>query len=416
MLMGKECKRILFSKVYFIFVVLLFAFYLSQLPNDLSIHGAEVAPEPGMADYGYTIREEPDVLMPEALSSLVNEYLNNTYTTYPTGFIKMVHLKDSDRERIRMIIAKITGLDPEAVDHLSDNVILGSYEDEIYDDEHYIYDLSELQILVSYEDFLALMDEADQIIGGGSHYARESIVQEFSWVPMTYEEAKAEYDSLVIDDKVTNGYARLFCDYHGIALALLPVFIVAVYWTADKRGRMQQIIYSRQISSFRIVITRFVAMVIMMLIPVMATAFWTDMIMAIYYPGMDMDHLAMYKYTLLWLLPTIIAVTGIDILVTEIFSGIVAVLLQFAWSFACVMRVDLSGDIGLFQLVVRHNTPYERELFLSQIDTFIQNRIFFTILGIVAALLTVIVYRLKREGKYHGLGLFDKLSARKSKS
>ena len=42
---------------------------------------------------------------------------------------------------------------------------------------------------------------------------------------MTYEQALLEYDNILYKDKVSGAYARLFCDYIGIILGLLPVFL-----------------------------------------------------------------------------------------------------------------------------------------------------------------------------------------------
>ena len=40
-----------------------------------------------------------------------------------------------------------------------------------------------------------------------------------------YEEALKQFESAKNQDNVTGGYARLFCDYMGIVLALFSVFI-----------------------------------------------------------------------------------------------------------------------------------------------------------------------------------------------
>jgi divalent metal cation (Fe/Co/Zn/Cd) transporter len=112
----------------------------------------------------------------------------------------------------------------------------------------------------------------------------------------------------------------------------------------------------------------------------------------------------------------ILAVTGIDMLITEIFSGIAAVLVQFIWWFHTLMTLPLVSKISLFQIVIRHNTAMERQAFMSQWDMFLQNRCFFTAVGIVCALLTVLVYKYKREGKFHGLRVLDKLFARKHRA
>lgn len=46
----------------------------------------------------------------------------------------------------------------------------------------------------------------------------------FGMSEMNYEEALKEYNQTINQDKVTGGFARLFCDYMGLALGLYPVF------------------------------------------------------------------------------------------------------------------------------------------------------------------------------------------------
>ena len=39
----------------------------------------------------------------------------------------------------------------------------------------------------------------------------------------TYEQAKEEFDALCTQDRFTRAYMRMFCDYAGIVLAILPI-------------------------------------------------------------------------------------------------------------------------------------------------------------------------------------------------
>ena len=62
-------------------------------------------------------------------------------------------------------------------------------------------------------------------------------------------ELKEEYDNLVEKDGYTGGYLRLFCDYMGIIVAILPVFVVATRSLRDKRAKMKDLVYTRKVSS-----------------------------------------------------------------------------------------------------------------------------------------------------------------------
>lgn len=410
MLFWKECRRILLSVVYILYFIMVLFVFTSQVEGDIAVIGP---PEPGRPEYGRTVREDPEILMPAAAVSLLNDYLNNNYVTYPIGFIRYVHLKDKDAEKMGILLEMMTGMDIGELEKLRFR------EPEYAAEDYNGYTLDvPVDPSLSYEDFLTLMDEADSILGGGSSYARENIARKFSTVPMTYEEAKAEYDSFITDDKVTNGYARLFCDYHGIFLVLLPAFVIAVFCTADRRGRMEELIYARRISSAKLVLTRYAALLCMLFLPVLVTAVWADIQAAQAYPDTALDRLAMYKYTLIWLVPTLVAVTGINMLVTETFSGISAVVLQFAAWFVSLLTagMELTGTIQRFNIMVRHNSHLEREVFLDQIGTFAFNRCFFTALGLLCAVLTIVVYKRKREGKFHGFRVLGKVLHRQSQN
>lgn len=50
------------------------------------------------------------------------------------------------------------------------------------------------------------------------------------------EEALEEYKAMCKNDKITGAYMRLFCDYAGIMLALLPMFLGVTRCLRDKRA------------------------------------------------------------------------------------------------------------------------------------------------------------------------------------
>ena len=410
MLYTKECKKISRSVIYWIYCAIIILFMWSQfLGEELNSDAFIAEPQPGWQDYGISYTEDPDIIMPAAAEELINDYLNNEYNTYPVGFIHIVHLKSADNEKMCMICEKITGM----TDHELKN-ILGYVGSE--DFVHYPQPDYDIQSRLSYEEFRALLTEADSILGGGSQFAPERLSSEFGAVPKTYEQAKAEYDELAVKDRFSNGYARLFCDYGGIFLSLLPVFVAAALCTSDKRGRMEQLIYAREVSSAKIVLSRFAALVTLLMLPVIVMAVWSYIKIAMIYTVSEIDNLAFFKYTLIWLLPTVIAATGTGMLVTEFFSGIVAVFAQFVWWFASIMTTPIAGKISTFGFVIRHNTVGERDVFMGQMQQFTENRLFFTALGLVCAILSAVVYDLRRGGKFSGIRMSEKMLRRQPQS
>ena len=82
MLFVKECKKVICSLTFVLFVVTVVAMYISQYSNGLR---TVAQPRPGQDDYGVTIREDPQLIMPAAVQSLLGEYLSGSYTAYPIG-------------------------------------------------------------------------------------------------------------------------------------------------------------------------------------------------------------------------------------------------------------------------------------------------------------------------------------------
>ena len=70
------------------------------------------------------------------------------------------------------------------------------------------------------------MGKVSRILGPGSSYTKDRI-KDNGMVEKTYEDALAEYEDLMEKDGFTGGYARMFCDYMGIILGILPVFVTA---------------------------------------------------------------------------------------------------------------------------------------------------------------------------------------------
>ena len=56
---------------------------------------------------------------------------------------------------------------------------------------------------VSYEEFQELMKKQKVIIGTGSNYSMENLLQYYGLAEMTYEEAMNEYEKTIYDDKVS---------------------------------------------------------------------------------------------------------------------------------------------------------------------------------------------------------------------
>lgn len=405
MLFFKECKKILFSLTFIFYCIAVLAMYFSQFHNDI---GRPLErPLPGRENYGTIVREVPEILMPVATASLVREYLSGSFIAYPYGFIKHVRLTEKEKTHMAEIILKVSGITPDQLDSFEDFEQGGYYMDENGYMDYLEPKIPEIRIPdgLTYEDFRELMREADKIIGGGSMYGDGFIVRYFSRIPKTYEDALAEYDQFINEDKITGAYARLYCDYLGILLAILPVFVAASLARLDKKSRMEQLAYARKISSAKLIFTRFLALVAVMLLPLIITAVIAQTKVQGIYPEDAVDSFAFCRCIVLWLVPNILTASAVGMLVTELASGLLAIFLQGVWWITSIFSAigGLTGGVGKFTLVMRHNSLMGHDVFYDQWTNILFNRSFYTVFSLLAILLTAALYEQKRRGMINGL-------------
>ncbi len=416
MLFFKECKKILCSLTFVLYVVVVLAMYGSQFVP--ALESPVAVPQVGEDYYGTTEKDQPEVVMPAAVERLVSEYLKGSYDAYPVGFYKQVKLKEKDTVKMAAIIEELTGLSKEELDGFEGYEMGGLFGGRDADGNEIMYYKApvlpeyELMETVSYERFKELMRQADDIIGGGSKYKEETLLTYFGTVPKTYEEAVADYEELMKGNNLPKSYLRLFSDYAGIALAIIPVFVCVALWQLDKRSRMEALIYSRKISSLKLLIARYGALVCCMAVPVLLTLLHTVIEIAWLYPAMEISFGGAVGMTLLWLLPSITVVTALGAVLTEVVSPLLAIFAQGAWWFLALESSGLVGDITRFCLIVRHNSMGRIATFEAQWESFVWNRCFYLGLSAVLFLFAVLIYEWKRRGRLTGLG-FGKGQGRK---
>ena len=402
MLLGKEIKKAAISITFFVFIIALLAMPLSQDVLNFSNHDVITAPKQG-EDYGIQQKEVPKLIMPAAFNSLYNEFTVNEYIAYPIGFYKNVKLNETDKEKMAEIISTLSGV---PVNDLMTSA--NSIEVTLSDD-------------ISYEEFKECMKQADDLIGGGSNYSENNLLN-YSYVAITYEEAVTNYNLIVNEDKFTGAYARLFCDYIGIILSILPVFIAVAICLKDKRAKMNDLIYVRKNSSFKLILSRYFAVVISVMLPTVILAYISNSTVWGQYSGIALDYLAPLKYALGWLMPSVMIAAAIGMFFTELTGTPIAIAIQGLWWF-----IDLNAGIGrlrgvhtLFELTPRHNSLGNTQIFLDEFHTLVTNRLIIAGAALLLVAVTVIIYEQKRRGKFSGYREIKRqgtsLANRKSKS
>lgn len=392
----KECRQVLKSLVYYIYVAVFVLFITSQLSSEGWEQLKE--PVPGQSYYGETITKDQNLIMEGTLANLVQEVYHNSFATYPMGFYKGVTLTEDEAAAASEILELCTG---KSFQTLAEEMTaqLGLYDPNPSADA--LAAAANYRVPVkdgfTYTAFETAMEDICRLVGRGSSYEKERY-ENSVYVPMTYEQARAEFDTLCREDRLTRACMRLFCDYAGIMLAVLPIFIGVSRVIRDKREKAQQVIFSRPVSSGLIIASRYLASLFLICIPVVITAFWQqrtcyDLARTL---GIRSDSRAFLTVTGVWLLPEIMIVLALSFLITELTDTILAVFIQVAWGIASLFTAStLVGDFG-FKLVARWNTFGQAARFASQEKEFLLNRGCYFLLAIVCVILTIIVYDKKR--------------------
>lgn len=449
----KECKRIAASILYYLFIAILFFSWFESFQGvtKTEINAANgigsvnagfdrpLLSEPSEEDdyFGNKFSEDdPEAIMTGVTRTLLMEYKENSYATYPLGYYKAITLNKIQQARVLEILCEITGLTEEQLKNLPKDyfpsvtgTIFSADAGDTDSDEGMLVFHNENSSTtgndaanekdktkkfisqVNYGHFNDLMKEMEQIIGEkGSCYSKKMMITYFGISEMSYEEAYAEYKQTIEKDKVTGGFARLFCDYMGLRLGLYPIFLVVFMWWKDRMGNATELIYSRKVSSAKLVICRYLASVTMILIPVIFLSL-ESLIPLISFGrenGIVVDCFAYIKYILWWLLPTVMAVCAIGLFFTLLTDSPIAIVLQFLWWTVDKGVTELSGDTSITTLMVRHNTLRGYEIIQDGFRAICMNRLLMAVIGVLFVILSVWILAQKRKGRINAANIYHR--------
>lgn len=382
-----------------------------------------------------TSEDYPEEIMTGVTRNLLREYKDNVYATYPLGNYKAVVLDSKEQANVLEILCEITGLTEEQLNNLPQGYFpdvtgaiisfnsaevdedgtlhMSSGEDNKANGSSKETDKTKKFISqVTYERFKELMREMETIIGEeGSQYGAEMMITYFGMSEMSYEESCAEYDQTIQSDKVTGSFARLFCDYMGLSLGLYPIFIIVYMWLRDRLNNMSELLYIRRASSFKLVVTRYLSDITMVLIPVILLSFESLLPLMSFGSehGISIDLFAYIKYILWWLLPTVIIVSVTGTFFTLLTDSPIAVLLQFLWWIIDKGVTGLSGDTKITTLMIRHNTLRGYELIQDNFYCICMNRLLMGGIGILLVIMSVWILQQKRRGRINAANIYGKV-------
>lgn len=391
-LFKKECTQILKSLIFWLYVACLVLFFNSQMGNSTVLNPPQEGQE-NYYNYGFKTDITEQDVMETGVGTLAYAYYYDHYVTYPVGYAKNVRISEAEKQEIADIIYDLTGV---KADEIENNIASYFQENDIQTTQYKV----PLKDGISYEQFIKDMEQVADILGPGSDYTEDRLWSNVM-IPVDYEGAVENYQALTEQDGLTGGYARLFCDYMGIILGILPVFVTATRMLRDKRAQMQELIYSRGASSAVVMGTRYAALVFMHMIPVLILSLLpTISCITAGIEGVQLDYLAWLKYDLGWLLPMVMIVTAVGMLCTELTETALAVLVQAVWWFMSVMTgaAGMNGGRYGWNLIPRHNTELNYAGFAEGFRQLAMNRILYAVLALVLLALTIFIYEKKRKG------------------
>lgn len=389
-----EMKRCLKSPFFWIVSILLFVFINTQFSGDIA---EWVLKEPilGQQSYGTSITENMNVIREQSLAHLLMEYSTNSYITYPYGFYRNIELNTEKNEAMEKLLSAATGASIENIKSIKD------FSESGHSTLEYSEIIESSKSNVTDNDYLNLMDRIDQLLGGGSSYSKKLIASKFGKVPKTYDEALKEYKDMVYKDRITGAFARLFCDYAGIGIGFLPIFLSVSLWYQDRKDNISHILYSKKVSSFKLLISRYSAMLILFTLAIILIATFYNIKIIMINGIVNTDPLAFYKYSLLWLIPTLMIVLSVGTFTTILTNSPIGIIVMLAIWFITIFgsQANMQGGYG-FQLILRHNIIGNTSLYFSNIHQVLINRGIYIAISLILVLISIKLYSKKRKGAF----------------
>ncbi|WP_341347247.1 ABC transporter permease [Paenibacillus sp. FSL H3-0469] len=241
------------------------------------------------------------------------------------------------------------------------------------------------------------MDEVNQVaealnseLGGNSIYQQG--LGSYGYAITSVDEAMkaqeaqlAEYNAKVDAGELLPGAARYFSDYLSLPAGIFPVFLSAFLLLRDRSSRMNELIYSRRVSPWVYVGSKFIAQGIMLSVVylILAVIGGWQTVDTLGLTGQTGQAISVFlSYTAWWLLPTLWISVAFGMFGSMLFRrGIVPIALQIIWWFVSVL--PLMGSYGLNRLFIRFNSPNDYNLYRGWADEIALNRSFYLLLAIL---------------------------------
>ena len=310
-----------------------------------------------------------------------------------------LELNDEIRDRIRNIIIKINP-DYKANEKISDvNIALN--------DEEIIKLVREFEKTIGYRTNYRYGDKSGPYVAYKNR--RFGINRTHEDGRNTIEEERADFESS-LNAGLSEGYARYLMNYLGILAVLLSAIISAAVFIKDRKSRISEFLYTSNIKSKEIVITRLVSVILPMLVVTLGI---TKIGMLPFYDsareyGHSLSDITFLKYWLIWIVPSIIITVSLSVLLDILFNNIfVVVIVQFIlWLLSVSVFI---GNYEPWRIVIRFNSFGMSKYYDSIKNAIYVNRLFMVILSILISTASVYLYDGVRKGKRIRINAFNNL-------
>lgn len=250
-----------------------------------------------------------------------------------------------------------------------------------------------------YETILMYFNEIDDILGNNTIFG-EKYRNRYFYQTLSLKDAKEEYQSILSDEKLTNSYARYYTDYMTVFAGLLPVvFGIFCLWY-DQRYHMQEIVFSKKISSFQYIFLKFISIAalfftIYMIIAAVSTGLFARFAQT---QKISIDFLAFFKYTIGWIMPTVFITTASSMFLYIIFwNPIPPLMIELILFF--LSAKDVYGNYFIWKPIIRYNFVGRYDYFMEHLEEIVKNRIAMVFLSGFLLFLCSVLYERKRRGK-----------------
>ncbi len=404
-----ECRRVLKSASYWLFVGALVLFLYSQQALPVTEGGdAFVRPQPG-DEQGVLVPSGDEArIMPEAAAALLDRWQANSFTTWPPPLCVYRHvtLREQKHDALAAVLTDLYGQDAAALPQSAPAAagFLVSADGTLAPAGGAAPDVGAPPALrpgLTWADFTAAMDRADRLLGGGSDWAPAALKQKFGFVPADYADLLAEYEAGMKHDRYTGAYARLFCDYAVIALALFGALPAVALFLQDFGSRARRgaadAVWSRRCSSAMLVAARTAALTVLEFAPILLMDVFETAYYARRYGAANIAAFAFFRYSVLWLLPTLLLVVAGGAALTLVTGTAAGAAVWPALGWLCVTMgvTGLSNGSTYGSLLTpRHNTVGKYLVYQQNLPRLLAGR--GMALAAAAALLAAAVWALRR--------------------